>query len=111
MITQEPSESVVHKLERLAEIYRQGQASEVMGKTLNKLFDYEAETCRAQIKELENDLSVFEKKYGKPSKDFYQSFQAGEAGDRMDFVEWASIFQMAERLRKRLSLLTVQKST
>jgi len=35
----------------------------------------------------------------KPSKDFYQSFQAGEAGDRMDVVEWASIFQMVERLR------------
>ena len=110
MMDQETSQTIAHKLERLAEIYRQGQASEVMEKTLDKLFDYEAETCRSQILELENDLSVFEKKYLKPSEEFYRSFQAGEEDDRMDFVEWASIVQMVERLKSRLSMLTLQKS-
>ncbi len=93
MMNQKSSQTTAHKLKRLAEIYRQGQASEVMDKTLDKLFDYEAETCRSQILELENDLSGFEKRYGKSSEDFYRSFQAGEAGDGMDFVEWASIIQ------------------
>jgi len=94
MINQQSSEIVAHKLETLAEIYRQCQASEMMGKTLDKLFDYEAETCRAQIEDMENDLSAFEKKYGQSSDVFYQSFQEGKTDDRMDFVEWASIVQM-----------------
>jgi hypothetical protein len=110
MMDQTSSQTTAHKLERLAEIYRQGQASEVMDKTLDKLFDYEAETCRSQILELENDLSGFEKRYGKSSEDFYRSFQAGKEGDHMDFVEWASIIQMVQRLKERLSLLTIQKS-
>ena len=110
MMDQTSFQTTAHKLECLAEIYRQGQASEVLDKTLDKLFDYEAETCRSQILEVENDLSGFEKKYGKFSDDFYRSFQAGKAGDSMDFVEWASIIQMIQRLKKRLSLLTIKKS-
>ena len=106
MITQQSSEIVSHRLERLAAIYRQCQASELMDKTLDKLFDYEAETCRAQIRDIEKDLSFFEQQYGQSSDLFYQSFQEGKTDDRLDFVEWASIVQMVERLKNRLELLT-----
>ena len=70
-----------------------------------KLFGYEAENCRIQICELEKDLSAFEKQYGMSSDLFYQRFQEGQAGDSMDFIEWASLVQMCQRLRQRIALL------
>ena len=100
------AENTAHRLEQLAELYRQGSVGDTVTKTLNKLFRYEAENCNAQIRELENDLSVFEKQYGMPSDLFYQQFQKGEVGDDMDFIEWASVIQMHQRLRQRLALLT-----
>ncbi len=35
------SENIAHKLALLAELYQHGQASEIMLKTLHKLFGYE----------------------------------------------------------------------
>lgn len=107
MSAQESTDTVAFKLERLAELYRQCQASELMGRTLEKLFDFEAQQCLNQISDIEKDLEVFEKKYGRTSDTFFLSFKEGKAGDTMDLIEWASLIQMVERLKKRLALLTI----
>ncbi len=106
MIIENTSENIAFKLEQLASLYRSGQVSEMMVRTLNKLFGYETETCEAQLRQLRNDLSDFEKQYEMTSEIFWQSFQEGKTDDRMDFVEWASLVQMTQRLEKRLLLLT-----
>ena len=54
----------------------------------------------------QTDLAAFEQKYHLSSTEFYQQFQAGQTGDDMDYVEWASLVQMADNLKKRLRLLT-----
>jgi len=77
-----------------------------MERTLDKLFDYEAETCRQQLRQLHDDLSVYEQQYSLSSAEFYVHYQKGQTDNRMDYIEWASLFQMAQRLEKRLSLLT-----
>ncbi len=105
MLGENTAENTARRLEQLAELCRQGQVGETVTKTLNKLFGYEAENCRIQIRQLENDLSVFEKQYGMSSDVFYRRFQEGEAGDNMDFVEWASVVQMHRRLRQRFALV------
>jgi hypothetical protein len=55
---------------------------------------------------LRHDLAEFEERYGLSSAKFYQSFQKGLTDDWMDYIEWASLFQMKENLRKRLQILT-----
>ena len=52
-----------------------------------------------------NELSDFEKLYDMSSEMFYKRFQEGKTDDRMDFVEWASLVQMASRLERQLELL------
>ena len=94
------------RLYALAELYQQGQVSELMERTLEKLLRQEAEACQAQLRQLQADLHEFEQKYHRPSTEFYQQFQAGETSDDMDYVEWASLIQMADNLEKRLRLLT-----
>lgn len=98
--------SVTHRLLRLAHLFETGQASPLMEQTLNKLFAHETEHSRLQLSELEADLGVFERQYGMTSPEFYRRYQAGQTDDRMDFVEWASLVQMAANLRRRLEALT-----
>ena len=98
--------AVVIRLEQLAQMYRQDQASEVMERTLTKLFQYEADVCRGQLAQLTQDLAEYEQQYGQPSQAFYAQFQQGR-DDRMDYVEWASLFQMAQRLQQRLQALAI----
>jgi hypothetical protein len=109
-ITRFPEESLVaQRLERLAELYEQGQASDLMTRTLDKLLLYEADLSRAQLGQLRGDLEQFEQQYGIESAEFYRRFQAGDTDDRMDYVEWASLFQMAQNLEKRIALLTAEE--
>jgi hypothetical protein len=94
------------RLHALAELYEQGQVSDLMDRTLEKLMRHEAEECQALLTQLQADLAEFEQKYQLSSAEFYRQFQAGHTGDDMDYVEWASMIQMAENLAKRLRLLT-----
>jgi len=66
---------------------------------------HELRESQKQLTQLEHDLSQFEQRYNLSSDTFYARFQAGEMGDAMDFAEWASLHQMAERLKQRIGLL------
>jgi hypothetical protein len=48
---------------------------------------YEADVCRAQLRQLQTDLAEFERQYSLSSAEFYRRFQAGQTDDRMDYVE------------------------
>ena len=94
------------RLHALAELYHQGQVSDLMDRTLAKLLRHEAEQCQAQLRQLQTDMAEFEQQYHLSSPEFYRRFQAGQTSDDMDYVEWASLVQMAENLQQRLRLLT-----
>jgi hypothetical protein len=94
------------RLHTLADMLEQGQTSETTTRALDKVLMYETEVARGQLEELRRDLTAFESKYKMSSRDFFARFQTGKTDDRMDFVEWASLFQMAQNLVKRIELLT-----
>ena len=98
--------NVAAQLQKLASLYEQQQASEVMTRTLDKLLHYETELSQEQLNQLHKEMRQFEQTYHLSSEEFYQRFQAGETDDRMDYVEWASMVQMARNLQARLDLLT-----
>ena len=98
------------RLRALAALYEQGQVSDLMERTLAKLLRHEADACQIQLRQLQADLREFEQKYQRSSTESYQQFQAGQTGDAMDYVEWASLVQMADNLTKRLRLLRGEAS-
>jgi hypothetical protein len=98
--------TVAQRLRVLAQLYQQGQVSELMDRTLDKLLAHEADLCREQLGELQNDLVELEAQYGLSSDEFYRRYQAGQTDDRMDYVEWASLVQMRDNLHERLRILT-----
>jgi len=93
------------RVQVLEKLYEQGQSSDLVDLALEKLFAYELDASQQQLRQLEQDLAEFEGQYGLSSAQFYHKFQSGEMGDTMDYVEWASLYQMAERLRERVDLL------
>jgi hypothetical protein len=98
--------TVAQRLRVLAQLYQQGQASELMDRTLNKLLAHEADLCREQLNDLQRDLVELEERYSLPSDEFYRRYQAGQTDDRMDYVEWASLVQMRNNLQERLQILS-----
>lgn len=94
------------RLERLIRLYETGQASDFMDRVLDKVFAQEAAEELTLIEQLQSDLNEYEERYELDSQTFYTRFRTGELGDAMDFMEWASLFDMYEQARARLALLT-----
>jgi len=104
---QAPSaKTIAQRLRTLAQLYQQGQASELMDRTIEKLLAHEASLCREQLGKIQSDLVELEEKYGLSSDEFYRRYQAGQTDDWMDYVEWASLVQMRDNLQERLRILS-----
>ena len=95
----------LERMQVLEKLYQQGQSSDVVDLALEKLFAYDLDTCQRQLGQLEQDLAEFEAVYTVSSAQFYDEFLAGDRGDAMDYVEWASLIEMTHRLRERIALL------
>lgn len=54
-----------------------------------------------RLDELNAELAEYERRYGMTSDEFQRLYRTGQTDDRMDFVEWASLVQMAENLRRK----------
>ncbi len=93
------------RLAQLIRVYESGDISELMDRTLDKLFSIEAAEAQKDVEELHADLLRFEDRFGMKSEEFYNRFEAGEMGDDTDFIEWASFFDMYRHAKSRLSLL------
>jgi hypothetical protein len=98
------------RLAVLTRLSEQGQLSEEVVRSVDKFLAYEAAQTRTLLEQLQADLVVFEQQYQLSSAEFYQQYQTGKTDDNLDFVEWASLIQMAENARKKLALLTEDKA-
>ncbi len=98
--------TTAQRLSTLAQLYQQGQSSQLMDRTLDKLLAYEAEQARLQLEAFDVDLATFERQYDMTSAEFFRRYQAGHTDDRMDYVEWASLIRMRQNLMQRLQSLT-----
>ena len=98
------------RLQQLSKLFQQGGASEVTERTLDKVLAHETELCRQKLAEIQADLRDLEQRYYLTSDLFFQRYQAGETDDRMDYVEWASLIQMADRLQQRLHFLVNEEA-
>lgn len=90
----------------LAELYEKKQVSSLTAQTLNKAVEYEVSQSQAQLEEIEKALADYEKQFNMSTAEFYERYQAGQTDDSAESVEWASLAQMAESIRKRFELLS-----
>jgi len=93
------------ELTKLTKLVKSGQLSDSLARNIHKLVGIETNQLEIDLTATEKDLREFEKQFKMSTADFFKKWQAGKTDDRMDYVEWASLAQMAENLRKRLELL------
>ncbi len=67
---------------------------------------YQTAELKRTVLGLRLDLQAFEKQYQIPTAQFYNRFQAGELGDREDFMLWAGAYELLRGNEARLSELT-----
>ncbi|MBF0450660.1 MAG: hypothetical protein HQK75_08165 [Candidatus Magnetomorum sp.] len=97
--------SISQQFQILAQLYQQEQASEITTQTLMKLIEFEKNSNEKQLDDLKKDVFFFEKQYGMKSDQFYKEYQNGKRGDDMDFIEWASLIQMINRIEQKIEIL------
>ena len=52
--------------------------------------------------ELLRDLVLLEQQYGIGSVQFYEQFQRGESGDHLDYIDWATKFEMYCQVKEEM---------
>jgi len=90
----------------LAELYEKKQVSSLAAQTLNKAVEYEVSQSKSQLVEIEKVLTDYEKQFNMTTAEFFKRYQAGQTDDSAESMEWASLAQMAENIRKRLALFS-----
>lgn len=60
--------------------------------------------------ELAQQLAFMENKYGMKSADFYEKYNKGEMGDDVDFVWWASLYDLFTDLRGQIERVLMKAS-
>jgi hypothetical protein len=98
--------STAAKFEVLETLLRQGYQSDLIDRTLEKIIALETENIRKQLSDILSKIRRFEKQYEMTSEDFYRSYERGEMGDSVDFMEWSSLYDMSHLLEHHLALLT-----
>lgn len=98
------------RFSKLAELFKNGQVSELTAQTINKLMEYEINQTRSLLKDVELDLAAYENQFGMSTVEFFKRYQDGKTDDSAETVEWASLTQMAERMRQRLEYLTSENA-
>jgi hypothetical protein len=61
-----------------------------------------------ELLELAHELQEYERKYEMSSSEFFERFRRGELGDDMDWIEWAGVYQLFQRLKRRVELALMQ---
>ncbi|EKF86383.1 hypothetical protein [Methanobacterium formicicum] len=96
---------VVNKIRILEELAKLGGEDEVFILTIDKLTRYKMDKLDEDLKEIEAQMRSFEEEYGLDSDEFILKFDKGETEDNIDFMEWASLYDMKKRIHNRLMLL------
>ena len=79
-----------------------------ISQTISKIMDYKIHKYSEEIKRLDKELKRFERSYKKESVVFLKEFKEGKLGDKMDFVEWASLYRMRNRLLEKKAELEIK---
>lgn len=87
--------SKVKTLEKFVQKYGEDA---VISQTITKMLDYKIQKYDEEIRRLNKLIKRFERLYKKESSVFFSEFQKGNFGDKMDFIEWDSLYQMRNRL-------------
>ncbi len=102
-------EQTLTKVKNLEKFIQKHGEDSLISQTISKMLDYKIQQYAKEIKRLDKDLRKFERTYNKKSAVFFKEFEEGRTGDKIDFIEWASLYQMRNRLLEKKAELEGKK--
>lgn len=93
--------STIQKLEALKSAYDE----EELGQIVDKLLDEALNQQRTRLERYDAALRDFEQRYEISSYQLHRRFEAGELGDKMDFFEWASLYELKQETEEQVKRL------
>jgi hypothetical protein len=63
------------------------------------------EEINQKLKDIYENVSYFERKYGMKTEEFYEKFVSGALGDDMDFFEWKASKEIHDELKEEKRVL------
>lgn len=85
------------QIEVLEEVYQDG-----LEQVFDNLLQFKLEDYRRSLAEYDEILRQFEEQYEMDSAYLYEEFEAGRAGDAMDFFEWTGIYEIRQYVLERI---------
>jgi hypothetical protein len=92
-------------INRLEQLYTAGFHDTFLDNALRKVIARQIERDEQDLTKVNAALTRFERQYGTTSEEFWQRFQAGNAPDTADAMEWNALCKTRERIAKRLQIL------
>ena len=80
-------------------------SKELISEQLDTLVKDRLHLIKKQIKEVEQDLNYFRKKYKMSDSEFIEKFEAGELGDDEDFFIWKGSIKVLSGLNEEQAIL------
>ncbi|MEZ4732860.1 MAG: hypothetical protein R3E79_37645 [Caldilineaceae bacterium] len=74
---------------------------------VDKLLDSVLSEHRLRLARYNRELHEFEQRFGMDSATLHARFEAGEAGDAMDYFEWASLYELKQDLLQKIHRLEI----
>jgi hypothetical protein len=72
---------------------------------LGKLLEARLNQQQYRLRQYSRDLEEFEQRFDMETSLFYRRFEAGELGDKMDFFEWAGLYELYQEVRRTVQRL------
>ena len=83
----------------LFEVKKTGISEEAVKDVVARTLKAKVAELNNKLREIEESIRYFERKYGMKTADFYDKFKHGAAGDAMDFFEWKALKELNDELR------------
>lgn len=93
--------TALQKLEVLKSAYDEDELDQIV----NKLLDEALNQHRERLERYKASLHAFEQRYQISSEQLHRRFEAGEMGDKMDFFEWASLYELKQDVTEKVRRL------
>ncbi|MGI9860895.1 hypothetical protein SDD30_05835 [Moorella naiadis] len=97
--------STVERLKRLEELVQVFGSDRLVDTTINKLMKAKKQELVKRLNNIKVEIKKLEQTYQIDSGVFKDKYNAGLLGDDVDYIKWASLIDMEERLRKQMRYL------
>ena len=99
------SATIVQELNRLEQLYAAGFQDTFLNNALRKVIQRQIARDEADLAQIAESLTGFEKQFRLTSDDFWKKFQSGQMTDTPDTMEWNVLCKMRQRILARLDIL------